>query len=80
MTLKSYFSATVESAMAQAVKELGPDAMLVYSRETPAETRSWGRYEVVFGWEATVSGPAVEQRGAVEMEPWRPENSVTLAG
>ena len=70
MTLKSYFSATVESAMAQAVKDLGPDAMLIYSRETPAETRSWGRYEVVFGWEATAPGRDVKQPAAIDVAPW----------
>jgi len=48
MKLKSYFAGTVEAAMALAGKELGEDAMLVYSREATAETRYLGRYEVVF--------------------------------
>jgi len=48
MKLKSYFAGTVEAAMALASKELGEDAMLVYSREATAETRYLGRYEVVF--------------------------------
>jgi flagellar biosynthesis protein FlhF len=67
MTLKSYFSPTVEAAMAQAAKELGPEAMLVYSREAPAESRSWGRYEVVFGWEMNTL-PAAGPPAAVETE------------
>lgn len=48
MKLKSYFAGTVEAAMSLAGKELGEDAMLVYSREATAETRYLGRYEVVF--------------------------------
>ena len=48
MRLKSYFSSTVEAAMLLASRELGEDAMLVYSREATPETRYLGRYEVVF--------------------------------
>ncbi|MCC6585912.1 MAG: hypothetical protein IT168_04260 [Bryobacterales bacterium] len=48
MRLKSYFAATVEAAMTLAAKELGDEAMLVYSREATPETRYLGRYEVVF--------------------------------
>jgi flagellar biosynthesis protein FlhF len=48
MRLKSYFAGTVEAAMSLAAKELGEDAMLVYSREATPETRYLGRYEVVF--------------------------------
>lgn len=48
MRLKSYFAATVEAAMSLAAKELGDEAMLVYSREATSETRYLGRYEVVF--------------------------------
>ncbi len=48
LKLKSYFSASVEVAMGLARQELGPDAMLVHSRRTTAETRSLGEYEVVF--------------------------------
>jgi flagellar biosynthesis protein FlhF len=49
MKIKSYFSATVESAMAKARQELGPDAMLVNSRKAPPESGHPGQYEVVFG-------------------------------
>jgi flagellar biosynthesis protein FlhF len=48
MKLKSYFSDTVASAMAQARQELGPDAMLMNTRSAPAEARHLGEYEVVF--------------------------------
>ena len=48
MRLKSYFAATVEAAMQMAARELGDEAMLVYSRESSPEARYLGRYEVVF--------------------------------
>ena len=49
MKLKSYFAESVEAAMDQASKELGPDAMLVYSRQSSPEAKHLGAYEVVFG-------------------------------
>jgi flagellar biosynthesis protein FlhF len=70
MRIKSYFAGTVEDAIAAARQELGPEAMLVNSRKTPAESRHMGEYEVVFAAEAsftdnveamtaaTVAGPA----------------------
>jgi flagellar biosynthesis protein FlhF len=48
MRLKSYFAASVEAAMQMAARELGDEAMLVYSRESTPEARYLGRYEVVF--------------------------------
>lgn len=58
MRLKSYFAGTVEAAMALAREELGPDAMLVQSKRTSAETRRLGHYEVVFAVDdATRSKP-----------------------
>jgi flagellar biosynthesis protein FlhF len=48
MRVKSYFAATVEAAIAQASKELGDEAMLVYSRPASPEAKYLGRYEVVF--------------------------------
>lgn len=51
MRLKSYFAGTVESAMALARGELGPEAMLVQSKRTTPETRHLGHYEVVFALE-----------------------------
>lgn len=60
MRLKSYFAATVEEAMTLASKELGGDAMLVYSREASPEARYLGQYEVVFA------------DGVAEVEPEKP--------
>src|SRR5579862_6446141 len=48
MKIKSYFSHTVEDAMAMASQELGAEAMLMNSRKAPPETRHLGEYEVVF--------------------------------
>jgi len=55
MRLKSYYSPTVEDAIALARRELGPDAMLVNSRRTLPDTRHLGDYEVVFVTEAPFS-------------------------
>jgi flagellar biosynthesis protein FlhF len=49
MRLKSYFSGTVEGAMALARKEMGDEAMLVNARPAMPEMRYLGAYEVVFG-------------------------------
>ncbi len=49
MRIKSYFSSSVEDAIAAARHELGPEAMLVESRKAPPEARHLGEYEVVFG-------------------------------
>jgi flagellar biosynthesis protein FlhF len=56
MKIKSYYSRTVEDAIAAARHEMGPEAMLMNSRKTPPEVRHLGEYEVVFadaaaGWE-----------------------------
>ena len=48
MKIKSYYSRTVEDAIASARQEMGPDAMLVNSRKAPLEARHLGEYEVVF--------------------------------
>lgn len=47
MKLKSYFAPTVEAAVEQARREMGPDAVIVESRKAPPEARSFGTYEVV---------------------------------
>lgn len=52
--IKTYFSTTVEAAVALARRELGPEAMLMNSRQSPAEVRHLGHYEVVF---AAASAP-----------------------
>src|SRR5436853_6186333 len=48
MKIKSYYSRTVQDAMANARQELGPDALLVNTRKAPPEARHLGEYEVVF--------------------------------
>jgi flagellar biosynthesis protein FlhF len=47
MRLKSYFADTIEEAISQARREMGPDAMLVNSKRSGAEARHLGAYEVV---------------------------------
>src|SRR5664279_3238829 len=58
MKIKSYYSRTVEDAMAAARQEMGPDAMLVNSRKAPPEVRHLGEYEVVFANVAGAEAPA----------------------
>jgi len=47
--VKSYFTSSVDEGMAQARADLGPDALLLNTREAPPEARHLGEYEVVFG-------------------------------
>jgi flagellar biosynthesis protein FlhF len=47
--VKSYFAPSVPEAMEQARQELGLDALLLNSRQSPPEARHLGEYEVVFG-------------------------------
>jgi flagellar biosynthesis protein FlhF len=63
MKIKSYFSRTVEDAMAMASQELGPEAMLLNSRKAPPEARHLGEYEVVFanGIAATQAAEALPE-------------------
>ncbi len=58
MKIKSYYSRTVEDAIASARREMGPDAMLVNSRKAPLEVRHLGEYEVVFANLADAGTPA----------------------
>jgi flagellar biosynthesis protein FlhF len=48
MKIKSFFSHTIEGAIAMARREWGPEAILVQSRKAPREARHLGEYEVVF--------------------------------
>jgi flagellar biosynthesis protein FlhF len=59
MKLKSYFSASVESAMQQARRELGDEAMLLNSRPTTGEARRLGAHEVVFALPDGTAEPVV---------------------
>jgi len=72
MKIKSYFARTVEDAIARASQELGPEAMLVNSRRTSAETRHLGEYEVAFASE--VHGAAAEP------EPAAPSGTAPATG
>jgi flagellar biosynthesis protein FlhF len=56
MKVKTYYSETVEAAIAKASKELGPDAMLLNSRRTPPESKHLGEYEVVLALSASEGG------------------------
>jgi flagellar biosynthesis protein FlhF len=47
--VKSYFAASIEEAMEQARAELGPDALLLNTRDAPPEGRHLGECEAVFG-------------------------------
>jgi len=47
MKLKSFFASSVEEALSDARREFGPEAVLVQSRRTSAESRELGEYEVV---------------------------------
>src|ERR1017187_6269890 len=61
MRIKSYFAESVEEAMDRARVELGSEAMLMNTKDTDAEFRHLGRYEVVFGLAFSDVGPAAPQ-------------------
>ncbi|HET8547910.1 MAG TPA: hypothetical protein VFL57_07900, partial [Bryobacteraceae bacterium] len=56
MKVKSYYSESVEAAIAKASQELGPEAMLLSSRRTPPESKHLGEYEVVLALPAPEAG------------------------
>lgn len=66
MRLKSYFADTIEEAISQGRREMGPDAMLVNSKRAGAEARHLGAYEVVCAaeTEARPGDQAAERRAA----------------
>ena len=68
MRIKSYFAQSVQDAMEKAREELGPDAMLVHSKNTEPELRQLGKYEVVFGIATT------EARAAAPVETQKPDS------
>ena len=61
--VKSYFATSIREAMHQACQELGPDALLLNTRETPPEACHLGRFEVIFGRppQLPVNLPATEE-------------------
>jgi len=64
--VKSFFAASVQEAMEEAGVEMGPDALLLDTREAPPEARHLGEYEVVFGSLAPVPAPAPASGGGME--------------
>src|SRR5512133_1695741 len=58
MRIKSFFAPTMAAALSGARQELGPEAMILQSRKTPAESQHLGEYEVVAGLAAEASGEA----------------------
>ena len=64
MLLRSYYAASVETAISQARRELGEDAMLVDSRPTGAQARHLGSYEVVFAVEQPATSREPKSAGA----------------
>jgi flagellar biosynthesis protein FlhF len=69
MHIKSYFAQTVAAAVEQARNELGPEALIMNTREAPPEAAHLGKYEVVFG---------AERSGGARNEP-SPERSAAPA-
>jgi flagellar biosynthesis protein FlhF len=65
MKIKSFFSHTIEDAIAKARQEWGPDAMLIQSRKAAREARHLGEYEVVFA----DGGPASEASALASGSP-----------
>ena len=55
--VKSYFASSVDEGMAQARADMGPDALLLNTREAPPEARHLGEFEVVFGVASEVRVP-----------------------
>ena len=66
MRLKSYFADKVQSAIALARQDLGPDAMLVHSKKTEPGASRLGEYEVVF---AVDDQPIAAESPSVERDP-----------
>ncbi|HVW09496.1 MAG TPA: hypothetical protein VHC90_12980, partial [Bryobacteraceae bacterium] len=68
--VKSYFATSVPAAIDLARRELGPDALLLNSREAPPEARHLGPLEVVFGHD---SGNRTGTSSAVWASKTQPE-------
>ena len=67
MKIKSYFAKSVETAILEARRELGNDAMLVTSRRSAPESRHLGDYEVVFGLVPEAGNVETAQRPAQDL-------------
>jgi flagellar biosynthesis protein FlhF len=57
--VKSYFATSIPDAIDLARRELGPDALLLNSRQSPPEARHLGPIEVVFGEQGFVEDKVV---------------------
>jgi len=65
--VKSFFAESVQSAMECARLEMGPDALLLESREAPPEARHLGDFEAVFAaCSEPLRGAAAPASGEVE--------------
>lgn len=65
MKIKSFYADSMDSALQNASRELGDEALILNTRETPPEFRHFGRYEVVC---AVALDPA-GQSGVAVAEP-----------
>ena len=74
MKIKSYYSRSVEDAIAAARQELGPDAMLVNNRRALPEAKHLGEYEVVFVVDAPDYEPETGVPPAATVEKRAPES------
>jgi flagellar biosynthesis protein FlhF len=70
MRLKSYFAGSLQEAMNRARAELGPEAMLISSRQTGSDLKDLGAFEVVFGL-----APAPPSAHSHSSDQRRPENT-----
>jgi flagellar biosynthesis protein FlhF len=69
MKIKSFFSHTIEDAIAKARQEWGPDAMLIQSRKAAREARHLGEYEVVFADGGAGESSAYTGTGEAALSP-----------
>ncbi len=70
MRIKSFFSKTVDEAIAQARAELGAEALLLNTRKLTGEAGKPGGYEVVFGLDEEEAPPAsAPRRSTPNAEP-----------
>jgi flagellar biosynthesis protein FlhF len=77
--VKSFFAPSFQAAMERAGREMGPDALLLDSREAPPEARHLGAYEVVFGVAGSEPNAAAEPAAADPGERGRTPSAVANA-
>jgi flagellar biosynthesis protein FlhF len=69
LRMKSYFARSVQVAMEQARREMGPDAILVTSHSAGPEARHLGEYEVVFAIDLPEARPTDRDSGSSRDTP-----------